>query len=57
MKDFIFLTAAIIRKQPFIFGKVVDKYPDNANYNFKLGECYMNIPGVRRWQFPVLKRR
>jgi tetratricopeptide (TPR) repeat protein len=29
----------------YYFRKVVDSYPDNANYNFKLGECYMNIPG------------
>ena len=29
----------------YYYKKVVDQYPDNANFNFKLGECYLNIPG------------
>jgi tetratricopeptide (TPR) repeat protein len=29
----------------YYFRKVVDSHPNNAHYNFRLGECYMNIPG------------
>jgi tetratricopeptide (TPR) repeat protein len=29
----------------YYFRKLTDKYPEHCHYNFKLGECYMNIPG------------
>ena len=51
-----FLNRGDYKEAAFYFRKVVDKYPDNANYNFKLGECYMNIPGSEAWLFPVLKK-
>src|SRR4030042_98955 len=33
------------KEAAYYYKKVVDQYPDNANFNFKLGECYLNIPG------------
>ncbi len=29
----------------YFFKKLAQKYPQNSNYNFKVGECYLNIPG------------
>lgn len=29
----------------YFFKLLIQKYPENANYNFKVGECYLNIPG------------
>jgi hypothetical protein len=44
------------KEAAFYFRKVVDKYPDNANYNFKLGECYMNMPGSEALAIPCLEK-
>jgi tetratricopeptide (TPR) repeat protein len=40
-----FLTRNDPGEAAFNFRKLVDAYPQNSHYNFKLGECYMNIPG------------
>jgi len=40
-----FLNRGDYREAAFYFKKVTEIYPDNANFNFKLGECYMNLPG------------
>jgi|WetSurSiteA1Bulk_404760.scaffolds.fasta_scaffold00121_5 tetratricopeptide (TPR) repeat protein len=40
-----FFTRGDYKEAAFYFRKVVDSSPDNAHYNFMLGECYMNIPG------------
>jgi tetratricopeptide (TPR) repeat protein len=38
------------------FRLVVEKYPENAHYNFKLGECYMNIPGSESLAVPCFEK-
>lgn len=29
----------------YYYLQLVEQFPNNANFNFKLGECYLNIPG------------
>ena len=29
----------------YFFNRLTQKIPGNANYHFKVGECYLNIPG------------
>jgi tetratricopeptide (TPR) repeat protein len=33
------------KEAAFNFRRLADQFPDQSNYQFKLGECYMNIPG------------
>ena len=33
------------KEAAYYYKRVLDRYPENANFNFKLGECYLNIPG------------
>lgn len=40
----------------YYFRKVVEGYPDNAHFNFKLGECYMNIPGSEALAIPCFEK-
>jgi len=40
----------------YYFRKVVDSYPNNSHYNFKLGECYMNIPGSEALAIPCFEK-
>lgn len=51
-----FLTRGDFKEAAFYFHKLVDRYPDNANFNFKLGECYMNIPGSEALAVPCLEK-
>ncbi len=51
-----FLNRGDYKEAAFYFRKMVDKYPENANYNFKLGECYMNIPGSEALAVPCLEK-
>ncbi len=51
-----FLNRGDYKEAAFYFRKVVDKYPDNANFNFKLGECYMNIPGSEAMAVPCFEK-
>ncbi|MBN2763430.1 MAG: PD40 domain-containing protein, partial [Bacteroidales bacterium] len=40
----------------YYYKKVLAQYPDNANFNFKLGECYLNIPGAESQAVPYLEK-
>lgn len=40
----------------YYFKKILEKNPDNANFNFKLGECYLNIPGDEKMAIPYLEK-
>jgi hypothetical protein len=40
----------------YYFRKVVDSFPNNSHYNFKLGECYMNIPGSEALAIPCFEK-
>jgi tetratricopeptide (TPR) repeat protein len=40
----------------YYFKKVLAYSPDNANYNFKLGECYLNIPGAESKAIPYFEK-
>ncbi len=40
-----FLNRGDYKEALFYFKKMVDSDPENANFNFKLGICYMNVPG------------
>jgi hypothetical protein len=51
-----FLNRGDYKEAAFYFRKLVDKYPDNANYNFKLGECYMNMPGSETMAVPCFEK-
>jgi hypothetical protein len=51
-----FLNRADYKEAAFYFRKIVDKYPENANYNFKLGECYMNMPGSEALAIPCFEK-
>jgi hypothetical protein len=51
-----FLNRGDYTEAAFYFRKVVDKYPENPNYNFKLGECYMNMPGSEVLAVPCFEK-
>jgi tetratricopeptide (TPR) repeat protein len=40
----------------YYYKKVLEIYPDNANFNFKLGTCYLNIPGSESMAVPYLEK-
>lgn len=40
----------------YYFRKLVDGHPENGHYNFKLGECYMNIPGSEIKAIPCFEK-
>jgi tetratricopeptide (TPR) repeat protein len=40
----------------YYYRKLVEPFPDNANFNFKLGECYLNIPGEEARAIPYLEK-
>jgi hypothetical protein len=50
-----FLNREDYKEAAFYFRKIVDQFPDNANFNFKLGECYMNIPGSETLAVPCFE--
>jgi tetratricopeptide (TPR) repeat protein len=35
---------------------LVENYPDNANFNFKAGECYLQIPGKEAKSIPFFEK-
>lgn len=39
-----------------LFLQVYNKYPDNSNLNFKIGVCYLNIPGYKQQSIPYLEK-
>jgi tetratricopeptide (TPR) repeat protein len=44
------------KEAAYYFKKILDRYPDNANFNFKLGECYLNISGEEAKAIPYLEK-
>jgi tetratricopeptide (TPR) repeat protein len=44
------------KEAAYYFRKVVDSKPDNAHFNFMLGECYMNIRGDEALAIPCFER-
>jgi len=40
----------------FFYRQLTAQYPDHANFNFKLGECYLNIPGSEVLSIPYLEK-
>lgn len=40
----------------YYFRQLVDLYPDNANFNWKVGETYLKIPGQEQKAIPYLKK-
>jgi tetratricopeptide (TPR) repeat protein len=51
-----FMNRGDYKEAAFYFRKMTDKYPENANYNFKLGECYMNVPGSEALAVPCFEK-
>lgn len=39
-----------------LFLQVYSKYPDNYNLCFKIGVCYLNIPGYKQQSIPYLEK-
>ncbi len=40
----------------YFYLQLLNKFPDNANYNFKIGECYLKIPGKETYAIPYLEQ-
>lgn len=40
----------------YYYLQLLNKFPDNANYNFKIGECYLKIPGKETYAIPYLEQ-
>ncbi|MBN2485047.1 MAG: PD40 domain-containing protein [Bacteroidales bacterium] len=40
----------------FFYKSLLDKFPDNAHFNFKVGECYLNIAGQEHLAVPYLEK-
>ena len=51
-----FFSRGDYQEAAYYYRKVIDKYPDNPNYNFKLGECYLNIPGNEILAIPYFEK-
>lgn len=44
------------KEAAYYFKRVVEYHPDNAHYNFKIGECYLNLPGEESLAIPFLEK-
>lgn len=51
-----FFTRAEFDEAAFYFRKLVEQDPANSHFNFKLGECYMNIPGREALAIPFFEK-
>ena len=51
-----FLNRKDYREAAFYFKRIADKHQDNANFSFKLGECYMNMPGSESLAIPYFEK-
>lgn len=51
-----FFTRGDYKEAAYYFRKLVDNKPDNAHFNFMLGECYMNIPGEEALAIPYFEK-
>ncbi len=40
----------------YFYSKLLEKSNDNSNYNFKVGECYLNIPGLEYFAVPYFEK-
>jgi len=40
----------------FFFKQLCEKFPANSNFNFKAGECYLNIPGQEYLAVPFFEK-
>ncbi len=40
----------------FYYKKLLNLHPENANFNFKLGSCYLNIPGSESLAVPYFEK-
>ena len=40
----------------YYYKRIVEQYPDHANFNFKLGECYLNMPGNETLAIPCFEK-
>ena len=50
-----FLVREEFEEAAYNFRKLTDTDPKNSHYNFKLGECYMNIPGKEHLAIPCFE--
>jgi len=53
--EFFFL-AEDYREAIFYYLPLVEKYPDNANFNYKTGMTYLQIPGQEHFAIPYLEK-
>jgi hypothetical protein len=53
--EFFFL-AGEYREALYYYLQLLDKYPDNANFNFKAGMTYLQIPGQEQRAIPYLEK-
>ncbi|MBL7111503.1 MAG: PD40 domain-containing protein [Bacteroidales bacterium] len=53
--EFFFL-AEDYREAIFYYLQLVEKYPDNANFNYKAGMTYLQIPGQEHFAIPYLEK-
>jgi len=44
------------KEAAYYLRKLVDNKPENAHFNFMLGECYMNIPGEEALAIPFFEK-
>jgi hypothetical protein len=51
-----FFNRGEFKEASYYYKKVLDRYPENANFNFKLGECYLNISGEESKAVPYLEK-
>ena len=40
----------------YYYTRLVEKYQENSNYNFKVGECYLQIPGQEYLAVPYFEK-
>jgi tetratricopeptide (TPR) repeat protein len=40
----------------YYYKRIVDQHPTHANFNYKLGECYLNIPGSEVLAIPCFEK-
>jgi hypothetical protein len=51
-----FFASGDYQESLFLFLKLIKIQPDNANYNFRTGETYLNIPGQETKAIPYLEK-
>ena len=51
-----FFNRAEYKEAAYYFKRVVEYHQDNAHYNFKVGECYLNLPGEESLAVPFFEK-